>query len=166
MFRLEGRSAMWDVNALSATVFRVVKSYRLGDADAWDVCQDAWLDLLRRPCALRDESSLRAWLITTARRRALRLIARNRRETAMPRPAPQPTPEADVVRTERDRALWTAVDKLPEGYRRLAWLLAHRPDLSYAELACELGVSPASVGTLRRRCCERLRRALEAGDWA
>lgn len=157
---------MWDVNALSAAVFRAVKAYRLGDAEAWDVCQEAWVELLRDPRALRDESKIRAWLITTARRRALRLITRSRRETPTPPLLPEPTPEAEVVRTERDRALWAAVDDLPERYRRLAWLLAHRPELSYAELARELGISVASVGTLRRRCCDRLRRALEAGGWA
>ncbi|WP_410656800.1 sigma-70 family RNA polymerase sigma factor [Amycolatopsis sp. lyj-112] len=157
---------MWDVNALSAAVLSALKAYRLGDADARDVCQEAWLELLRVPGALRDETKLRAWLITTARRRALRLITRNRRETSLPPPDPEATPEADVVRAERDRALWAAVGRLPERHRRLMWLLAHRPELTYMQLAGELGISPASVGRLRRRCFDRLRRTLETGGWA
>ncbi|MEU3628235.1 RNA polymerase subunit sigma [Amycolatopsis coloradensis] len=157
---------MWDVKTVSAAVLSALKVYRLSEADARDVCQDAWLELLRAPGALRDEAKLRAWLTTTARRRALRMITRNRRETPRPLPAPDTTPEAEVVRAERDRALWAAVDRLPDPHRRLMWLLAHRPELSYAQLARELGISPASVGRVRRRCLDRLERALEKGGWA
>ncbi|WP_037319266.1 sigma-70 family RNA polymerase sigma factor [Amycolatopsis orientalis] len=156
---------MWDVNAVSAAVLSVLKTYRLSEADAKDVCQEAWLELFRAPGVLRDEAKLRAWLTTTARRRALRMISRNRRETPRPLPDPEPTPEAEVVRAERDRALWAAVDRLPDSHRRLMWLIAHRPELSYAQLARELGLSPASVGRVRRRCLDRLARALEKGGW-
>ncbi|AUI63080.1 sigma-70 family RNA polymerase sigma factor [Amycolatopsis sp. BJA-103] len=157
---------MWDVNAVSAAVLGVLKTYRLSEADARDVCQDAWLDLLRAPGALRDEAKLRAWLTTTARRRALRMITRNRRETPRPLPGLETTPETEVVRAARDRALWAAVDRLPDVHRRLMWLLAHRPELSYVQLAGELGISPASVGRVRRRCLDRLKRALEVGGWS
>ncbi|WET80073.1 sigma-70 family RNA polymerase sigma factor [Amycolatopsis sp. QT-25] len=161
---------MWDVNAVSAAVLKALKTYRLSEADARDVCQDAWLELLRAPGALRDEAKLGAWLATTARRRALRMITRNRRET--PRPlsdaesSPETIPETEVIRAERDRVLWAAVDRLPDSHRRLIRLLAHRPELSYAQLAGELGISPASVGRLRRRCLDRLERTLEKGGWA
>ncbi|KZB81847.1 RNA polymerase subunit sigma [Amycolatopsis regifaucium] len=157
---------MWDENVVSAAVLGALRAYRLSEADARDVCQEAWLELFRAPGSLRDEAKLRAWLTTTARRRALRMITRNRRETPPPPPGPEPTPEAEVVRAERDRALWAAVDRLPDVHRRLMWLLAHRPELSYAQLADELGISPASVGRLRRRCLDRLRRALEKSGWA
>ena len=40
---------MWDVNAVSAAVYRALKAYRLNDADARDICQEAWLELLRVP---------------------------------------------------------------------------------------------------------------------
>ncbi|MEU9687951.1 RNA polymerase sigma factor [Amycolatopsis japonica] len=157
---------MWDVNAVSAAVLKALKAYRLSEADAKDICQEAWLELLRVPGALRDEAKLGAWLTTTARRRALRMITRNRRETPRPLPGAETTPEAEVVRAERDRALWAAVDRLPDSHRRLVRLLAHRPELSYAQIAGELGISPASVGRLRRRCLDRLRRTLEKGGWA
>ncbi|WP_414936127.1 RNA polymerase sigma factor [Amycolatopsis sp. cmx-11-51] len=157
---------MWDVKVVSAAVLSALKTYRLSEADAKDVCQEAWLELLRAPGVLRDEANLRAWLTTTARRRALRMITRSRRETPRPLPGPDTTPEAEVVRAERDRALWAAVDCLPDLHRRLIWLLAHRPELSYAQLAGELGISPASIGRVRRRCLDRLERALEKGGWA
>jgi hypothetical protein len=42
-----------------------------------------------------------------------------------------PSPEVLALGTERDRAFWNAVEHLPERYRRLRWLLAHRPELTY-----------------------------------
>ena len=148
--------------ALTPLVVRRIRSGWLSEPDAEDACQDAWLALLTRPDALRDQDGLGAWLGTTARRRAARVVARRVRQPLPPPPSPEPTPEARALVAERDRALWRAVDALPERQRRLMRLLAHRPELSVAEAAAELGISPASLGTLRRRCCAQVRRRLTA----
>ncbi len=148
--------------ALTPLVLRRIRSGWLNEPDAQDAVQDAWLELLRRPEALRDQNGLAAWLCTTARRRAARVVARRAGEPPLSPPSPEVTPEARALLTERDRALWRAVDALPERHRRLMHLLAHRPELSVREAAAELGISPASVGKLRRRCCDVLRRRLAA----
>jgi len=147
---------------LTPLVLRRIRSGWLSEPDAQDACQDAWLALLSRPGALRDQSGLTAWLCTTARRHAARVVARRVREPLLPPPSPEATPEAQALLAERDRALWRAVDALPERHRRLLYLLAHRPELSVREVAAELGISPASLGTLRRRCCALVRRRLAA----
>jgi RNA polymerase sigma factor (sigma-70 family) len=159
---------MWDddwaerVRALTPVVVRRVRSGQPGDADAEDACQAAWLALLRRPDALRDQDRLGAWLCTTARRHAARMFARRTRE---PLPAPEPvvsSPESHLLVAERDRALWRAVDSLPDRHRRLMNLIAYRPELTARQIAAELGISPGSLATLRSRCCARLRRRLIA----
>ncbi|MFD9893952.1 RNA polymerase sigma factor [Amycolatopsis sp. NPDC059027] len=154
----------WDdaVRRLFPAVVRRLVARHLAEADAQDACQEAWLELFRKPCALRDRDRLEAWLCTTARRCSARMIARRAREAvALPR-SPEPSPETRVVIAERDQKLWSVVADLPERSRRLLYLLAHRPELSIAQVAADLGVSPASVATLRRRCCERVRRRLQA----
>ncbi|GAA4541848.1 RNA polymerase sigma factor [Amycolatopsis samaneae] len=154
----------WDdaVRRLFPAVVRRLVAWRLTEADAQDACQEAWLVLLRNPCALRDRDRLEAWLCTIARRRAARMIARRARGDGVVPRSPEPSPEARVVLAERDQRLWSVVGDLPDRYRRLLYLLAHRPELSIAQVAAELGVSPASVATLRRRCCARVRRRLRA----
>lgn len=168
---LAGDQAAWRVlvRGLSTLILGIARSYRLGDADASDVCQRTWLALAQLPSGLHDPGRLPAWLATTARRQALRVL-KNRdrelpvdgRERAEAVPSPQPSPELAVLGAERDQVLWRAVDCLPAQHRRLIRLLATRPSLTHTELAAELGIPPGSVGPLRRRALDRLRRALIA----
>jgi RNA polymerase sigma factor (sigma-70 family) len=157
---LGGDQAAWNalVRALTASTLQAARAYRLGDADACDVSQSTWLAVSQRLGSLRDNACLPGWLRTTARRHALRILSGKAGEVALScEHEVAPSAESLVLRAERDRELWAAVDRLPVRYRRLLHLLAHRPDLTYPEIAAELGISPGSVGPLRRRSLDRLR---------
>ncbi|SFB00250.1 RNA polymerase sigma factor, sigma-70 family [Amycolatopsis marina] len=148
-------------------VLAVARAYRLGEADAWDVCQSTWLALATSLPCLRDPAALQAWLVTTARRQAVRVVVRRRHELC-PRPervddATQVrSPEALLISDECRRAFWRALAGLPKRHRQLLWLLVMRPDLSHAQLAIELRIAPGSVGPLRARCFGRMRARLLA----
>ncbi|NKQ55064.1 sigma-70 family RNA polymerase sigma factor [Amycolatopsis sp. K13G38] len=164
---LGGDQAAWRslVRGLSALVLHIARSYRLGDADAHDICQNTWLTLAQRSSALRDPAKLPGWLATTARRQALRTISAARREIPSDghdAVGPLPSPEHAVLSSERDRVLWRAVGTLPERDRTLIRLLATQPELTHTQLAQRIGVAPGTIGPLRRRTLDRLRRALEA----
>jgi RNA polymerase sigma factor (sigma-70 family) len=163
---VQGDETAWTelVRGLSALVLTVARAHRLGDADAWDVSQDTWVTLTQQLGTVRDMTCLPGWLATTARRRALGVVTGKRREVAISHGHERsvPSPEMLALGTERDRALWKAVEHLPERYRRLLWLLAHRPELTYPQIAAELGIRPGSVGPLRRRSLDRLRNRLIA----
>ena len=164
---LGGDQGAWRllVGALSALILRVARAHRLGDADALDICQNTWLTLTQLPAGLRDPARLPGWLATTARRQALRTLSASRREIPSDEhepPAPAPSPEHVVLGTERDRVLWQVVDTLPARDRALVHLLATEPSLTHADLAKRLGVAPGTIGPLRRRTLDRLRRAMEA----
>jgi RNA polymerase sigma factor (sigma-70 family) len=153
------------VRALSALVLRIARSYRLGDADALDVCQSTWLKLAQLPAGLRDPARLPSWLATTARRQALHTLTTRRREVPcadQETVEAEPSPERALLTAERDRVLWRTVERLPERYRELIHLLAGDARLTHAEIAAKLGVAPGTVGPLRRRALDRLRRAMEA----
>jgi RNA polymerase sigma factor (sigma-70 family) len=162
---LGGDQAAWQVlvRGLSALILRIAKSYRLGDADASDVCQSTWLTLAQLPAGLRDPARLPGWLATTARRQALRTLTARSREIPSADHEPAATlasPELTVLSTERDRVLWRAVERLPVRDRDLIRLLVAHPQLTHAALAAQLGIPAGSVGPLRRRALDRLRRAL------
>jgi RNA polymerase sigma factor (sigma-70 family) len=153
------------VRALSALVLGIARSYRLGEADAFDVCQSTWLKLAQLPAGLRDPARLPSWLATTARRQALRTLTARRREVPcadQEPPEAEPSPERALLIAERDRVLWQTVERLPARHRELVHLLAGQSRLTHAEIAASLGVAPGSIGPLRRRALDRLRRALEA----
>jgi RNA polymerase sigma factor (sigma-70 family) len=160
-----GDQTAWNalVKGLSSVTLTMARAYQLGDADAWDACQNTWLVVSQQLGTLRDSRRLPGWLATTARRQALRILAGKSGEVALSYDHDLvPSPESLVLRDERDRQLWKAVARLPARHRRLLWLLAHRPELTYPEIAEELGISPGSVGPLRKRSLDKLRRRLLA----
>lgn len=156
------------VRRYAPLVWRVARMHRLGDADAADVSQGTWVALAEHLDGLRRPERLAAWLGTTARRESLRVLAGAGRERPVPWPEPpgeaDAWPERVVLREARDAALWQAFGTLPERCRRLLGLLAHAPELTYAQLGRALGMGTGSVGPTRGRCLRTLRVRLSAAD--
>ncbi|WP_406639004.1 RNA polymerase sigma factor [Amycolatopsis sp. WGS_07] len=156
-----------EVRRLSTRMNRIVGANPGLRGDADDACQTAWLEFLRRPPTLRDANGLAGWLTTVARRHALRAAEKRSRVTfvddsQLETHTPVDSPEVAALSGELTEALWRAVEKFPERHRRMMLLLAHYPELGHAQLAAELGISPASVSRIRQRCLTVLRRRLEA----
>ena len=74
-----------------------------------DVAQNVWLRLIEHLCDLREPRALPTWLITTARREALRLVTVSTRvqptdpqdKSWEARFVTEDEPDADLVRSER-----------------------------------------------------------------
>ncbi|HEX3780947.1 MAG TPA: sigma-70 family RNA polymerase sigma factor [Pseudonocardiaceae bacterium] len=152
------------VRRFAALVWSVARESGLPSADAADVCQATWLILAQNLAGLREPSRLASWLATTARREAVRVSAFRHRETPLEsvdiRIADDP--ETSVLAEDTDRELWQALAGLPEQCRRLLRLMAHAPELSYAQTARALGIGVGSIGQTRGRCLTVLRRRLTA----
>ncbi|MFJ9563069.1 sigma-70 family RNA polymerase sigma factor [Streptomyces fuscichromogenes] len=130
-------------------------------SDPRDLEQTVWLRLLEHlethgpPLAPED------WL-----RRAVRAESRRTRRTARRErpyttdPADPATPEQRVLATAGHRALREAVARLPGRCPRLLQALLSPKDLTYREIAGELGISQGSLGPERSRCLGCLRRLL------
>lgn len=155
------------VRRYAPVVWRVAMALRLDRADAGDVSQHTWFTLAERLDRLREPDRLAAWLATTARREALRLLDVRRVEARpdwwpddVEDPAADGWPEPHALRSARDRLLWRAFAGLSDRCRQLLGLLAHAPELSYAQLGHALGIKSGSVGPSRGRCLHELRRRL------
>lgn len=155
----------------------IVGRFRLEPADAHDVVQSVWVRFLEHRHTIRAPERAVGWLRTTARREALRHLSHRCREQVRASrdevPAPrrlsggtpcfrptQDSPEERVLRSERDRCVWRAAERLEPRDRLLATLIAHETEATYALLAARMGVREGSVGQLRGRCFARLRRLL------
>jgi DNA-directed RNA polymerase specialized sigma24 family protein len=68
-------------------------------------------------------------------------------------------PEEDLLQ-ERRVALARALAALPERHRKLMEALLAEDAPCYAAIAAELGIPIGSIGPIRGRCIERLRREL------
>jgi RNA polymerase sigma factor (sigma-70 family) len=138
------------------------EAYAAG-AEAGDLEQAVWLRLLERLDADGPPADPEGWL-----RGAVRFEARLSRRTArreLPYPAEPadehaPGPEHQALTAARRRALYAAVRRLPGRCPRLLAALLSPNDLTYREIAGELGISQGSLGPERSRCLGCLRRLL------
>ncbi len=134
-------------------------------SDPGDLEQAVWVRLLERLEAEGPPADPQRWL-----RRAVRSEARRSRRTArreLPYPAEpgdfaRPGPEQIALTAARRRALHAAVPRLPGRCPRLLAALLSPQDLTYREIAGELGISQGSLGPERSRCLGCLRRMLAA----
>lgn len=154
------------VHRFEALVNTVARRCGLDSGDAEDCAQHVWMSLYRNRHSIRDPRRLPKWLIMTARRRSIRLTEQNRRRAAnrqRGQPQEQPVlPDQEIERLERRAELEMALLQLDERCRALlkALFLAPR-EKSYREIAAELGLPVNSIGPVRARCLDRLRRAFD-----
>jgi RNA polymerase sigma factor (sigma-70 family) len=165
------------VDRFDGLLWSIVRSFRLGEAQAADAVQTTWLRLLENLRTIRDPERLPAWLKTTAQRASIDTIRSVKRErqldlhgTDIDAPWNRDAdrhhnePEASVMRKERIAMVRRAVQELSERHQDLLGLLVATPPMSYQEIGARLGMPVGSIGPTRARLLARLRNALEAAD--
>ncbi|MCH0565605.1 MULTISPECIES: RNA polymerase sigma factor [unclassified Streptomyces] len=138
------------------------EAHALG-TDPGDLEQEVWLRLLERLAAGAPPSDPHRWL-----RRVVRLEARRTRRTRRlerpygtePADSGDRDPERLALTLAARRALRDTVRRLPGRCPGLLEALLSPRDLTYREIAGELGISQGSLGPERSRCLECLRRLL------
>jgi RNA polymerase sigma factor (sigma-70 family) len=155
------------VERYNSMVWSIVRSFRLGGDGSYDAVQTVWLRLVESLHRVRDPDAIGTWLATTARNVCLSELRRQGRR-ALPvdtsdreivdvRAAP---PDNQLIMTERDRALWAALDRISQRCRQLLRVLAADPPPSYQEAAVVLAMPVGSIGPTRARCLEKLRQLI------
>ncbi|MEU5679158.1 RNA polymerase sigma factor [Streptomyces rochei] len=132
-------------------------------AEPGDLEQAVWLRLLERLATEGPPRDPYGWLRAAVRaeaRRARRTRRAERPYVTEPADAAEREPEQLVLAAARRRALRTAVLRLPGRCPRLIEALLSPDDLTYREIAGELGISQGSLGPERSRCLGCLRRLL------
>ena len=167
---LAGNESAWSalLDRYKALIYSVPVKFGLPPQDAADVFQTTCLELLVRLPELRDARALPKWLIQVAwhqccqwKRQQQHTVSRDAQENPV-EPQTPAVAESLVRETEEEQMLREAVQGLAPRCRRLVELLfyseAARP---YSEIAAELGVAVGSIGFIRQKCLERLRRRLD-----
>jgi RNA polymerase sigma factor (sigma-70 family) len=138
----------------------------LSAADAADVQQATWVQLLRHADQVREPERIGAWLATTARRESQRVAMARSRQALSADPwgeygsGPQGGEDvaAGVVRDHYEPVLEQALGRLPASYRRVLELLSSDASPSYEEVARAMGLPVGSIGPMRLRALQQLRR--------
>jgi len=163
----KGEKQAWDalVERFAPLIWSICRKHRLGDADAEDVGQNVWLQLMNQLGKIRNPAALPGWLATVTRRECLRVMGTTQGPSAAGHAMgaeiiadeQSGAAEQELLAAERLAALREAFAALPPSGQRLIALLLEDPPVSYAEISARLGIAVGSIGPTRRRCVDKLR---------
>jgi RNA polymerase sigma factor (sigma-70 family) len=153
-------------------IYTIARRAGLDTDQSADVFQRVFAILVENLDHIEQPALIGAWLVTTARREAWRL---NKQERTRKAHSSEPgdhapmlldraaLPDEVVLRMEEQHNVRTAVVALDERCRQLLTMLFYRPDpLPYAEIAATLDMREGSIGPIRARCLQKLRRILDS----
>lgn len=171
-----GDEAAWGalVRRYQRLIYAIPRRAGLGEELSAEVFQEVFTTLFERLDDIEQPERLRAWLVTTARRKTARMIGRERHsaarhggdeagdESLAELPDPSVLPDEALLQLEEQHRVRTALSSLDERCRRLLVMLfyAHEPP-PYSEIAAALNVPEGSIGPTRARCLKKLLRLLE-----
>jgi RNA polymerase sigma factor (sigma-70 family) len=165
-----GEWAAWDevISRYGGLVMHTAIKTGLNHSDAADVAQLTWLQLWKHGHQVREPNRLAAWLISTARREAIRVGTASKKYVLCADPTGEHSMSArtavrDLYMVEQgyDWAVEQALDRLPPRYRALLRLLSCDLGLSYSEVADRMGLPIGSIGPMRMRAIRMLEKTPE-----
>jgi RNA polymerase sigma factor (sigma-70 family) len=141
----------------------------LSQDEASDAFQGVFVEVLRGLPKLREPKALTKWIIQISvaecrrARRDARLTAMDDGDFESIQDTSASPPAEMLVQVERENAVREAVASLPSRCQNLIRMLFFEgKPRSYAETAASLGLAPGSIGFIRERCLDKLRKALAA----
>lgn len=170
---LNGNEEAWSalVDKYKKLIFSIPMKYGLSADDANDIFQSVCLELISELPKLRKPKALPKWLMQVAshkcfHRKRQQQRTENRDESEQP-PEQGVSPQMEEIlrEAEEEQKLRDALSALAPRCRQLvAMLFFEEPARPYRDVAARLGIATGSIGFIRQRCLERLRKHLvEAG---
>lgn len=141
-------------------LFRFAYRMTQSVADAEDIVQDCFLQLLRPGCSYDPNvTPIRTYLFGVVRNQSLKRIEKRMIPVAWDRKTPAASPEAQALQIEMEQAVSRAVAALPAPLREVL-ILAHYEQLAAAEIAVVIGVEITTVKSRLQRARAELRETL------
>jgi RNA polymerase sigma factor (sigma-70 family) len=170
---LEGNEDAWSalVDKYKKLIFSIPVKYGFSADDANDIFQSVCVELISELPKLRKPKALPKWLIQVAlhkcfhrKRQQLRTAAPDDTQQT-PEEAVPPQMEGILIEVEEEQKLRGALSALAPRCRQLVEMLFfEEPARPYKDVAASLGIATGSIGFIRQRCLDRLRKQLvEAG---
>jgi RNA polymerase sigma factor (sigma-70 family) len=173
-----GDQAAWEslVRRYQRLIYTIPRRAGLHEDLAADVFQEVFATLFEKLDEIESPERLKAWLVTTARRKTWRSINRKNRlqafgddeddetgEAELSKLADEaPLPDEALIQLEEQHGVRLAVGQLDERCGKLLTLLFYEDEpLPYAEIAARIGAPEGSIGPTRARCLQKLLKILE-----
>ena len=158
------------VRQYEAGVFKLAYSILGDEADANEVTQETFIAVLKSLRTYQEKKTFKAWIYTIAlnlsrsQLRKRKIIERLkmtvggifRIETQK-----QVTPEDEVIKTEKEAAIWNELNKLDERHRTVV-VLRYFHELSISEISEIMSINEGTIHSRLHTARERLRDALQS----
>jgi RNA polymerase sigma factor (sigma-70 family) len=171
---LQGNEQAWSalIDRYKNLIFSIPIKYEFSREDASDIFQTVCVELLSNLRGLRKPRAIAKWLIQTTSHACLHHKHREQRYVAAD-DLPEAADEAAGARTEQiireaeeEQILRDSLAELrPRCARLVRMLFFDTPTLPYSEIAKQLGLATGSIGFIRGRCLDHLRKQLLTRGW-
>jgi RNA polymerase sigma factor (sigma-70 family) len=166
---LGGEEAAWAalLSRYKNLIFSIPIKYGFSREESADIFQSVCLDLLYELKRLREPRALAGWLIRVTYNRCFHHRKLNHRRAAENGQmdlavAAEEIPESRLYELQREEALRVALRSLsPRCHQLVEMLFFESPARPYDEIAKSLALAKGSIGSIRRRCLDDLRKTLE-----
>ena len=144
--------------------------YGFSREESADIFQAVCLELIQQLGTIREPDALPKWIIQVtshkcfhAKRQNQRLVYTDDEENPAPEAGVPPEAESHLRELEEERLLREAMNQLPSRCQQLVEMLFfEEPKRPYQEVASSLGLATGSIGLMRQKCLERLRKSLDS----
>jgi RNA polymerase sigma factor (sigma-70 family) len=157
------------VDTYNKPVYNTALGLVQNEADAEDIAQEVFIQVLKNISSFKSESKLGTWIYRIAVNKALEWERKKKAKkrfawfggSAEAEPADFNHPGILAENREKAALLFHALKKIPE-QQRTAFILNKTGSLSYQEVAAIMQTSVGAVESLLQRARQNLRRILEA----
>jgi RNA polymerase sigma factor (sigma-70 family) len=168
---LKYREEDWEllVEKYKNLIYSIPLRYGFSQEEAADIFQSVCLDLIQEMPKLRDPQALPKWLMQVTAHECFhrknfnnRMVSRDDAEAAIPETSAPAQAEINLFEIEEEQMLREAMTSLAPRCRELVHMLFfEEPKRPYQQVAASLGLATGSIGLLRQKCLDRLRKRLD-----
>ena len=168
---LRGNEQAWNllVDRYKNLIYSIPMRYGAPHQDAADIFQAVCLDLFNELPRLRDAEALQGWLVRVTtnkcyhwKRKQLAHNGKVHEDGLEEVSGAEPIPADVIAELQREQILREAIAALPDRCREMIELLFfENPPMPYEEVARRLRLAKGSIGFIRGRCLQRLKKVLE-----
>ena len=168
---LKGNQEAWSalIDKYKNLIYSIPIKLRMYE-DAADIFQAVCIDLLAGLPNLRDPKALPKWLMQACYHKCLQYRRRSEKHTSLTNDGGEelqlisedPLPERMLAELEKEQIVRDAIVELnPRCEQMVRMLFFENPPRPYEEVARELKLATGSIGFIRGRCLQKLRKHLE-----
>ncbi|MGN0476510.1 MAG: RNA polymerase sigma factor [Ruminococcus sp.] len=148
------------VQQYSDMIYRIAVHITKNSDDAYDVCQDVFLRLIKNQDKIKDDEHLKNWLIRTAINCSKSLYSKSKKHQVV---SIDEVDESEFSAVDKQDNTISLVMQLPEKYR-IAIYLFYYQEMSISEISNVLDVSVSAVKSRLSRGRKALEKLIRKED--